>query len=302
MAASLILRTVLGVPLTNIQVDNNFSNLSTYANTIDANVGLLASLTTSATSNIVIAVNELVSRDTTINSNIGVLSALTTTSTSNIVAAVNSIKSGNLSQFGSTTSAQLLGTISDETGTGSLVFATTPTLVTPVIGLATGTSAMLTANIGAAAGNVSGNFTAGNFQSTGNVNTASGLITGTLTSTGQLTTTKIVETVVAIGNTSTAANINLSLGTVFTANLNGNATLTIINPGTVSSFTLILTNDATPSRSVAFAASGGSFKFPGGAAALARTTTANAIDVWFFMTPDGGTSYFGSQPMKNLIA
>jgi len=302
MAASLILRTVLGVPLTNIQVDNNFSNLSTYANTIDANVGLLASLTTSATSNIVIAVNELVSRDTTINSNIGVLSALTTTSTSNIVAAVNSIKSGNLSQFGSTTSAQLLGTISDETGTGSLVFATTPTLVTPVIGLATGTSAMLTANIGAAAGNVSGNFTAGNFQSAGNVNTASGLITGTLTSTGQLTTTKIVETVVAIGNTSTAANINLSLGTVFTANLNGNATLTIINPGTVSSFTLILTNDATPSRSVAFAASGGSFKFPGGAASLSRTTTANAIDVWFFMTPDGGTSYFGSQPMKNLIA
>jgi len=302
MAASLILRTVLGVPLTNIQVDNNFSNLSTYANTIDANVGLLASLTTSATSNIVIAVNELVSRDTTINSNIGVLSALTTTSTSNIVAAVNSIKSGNLSQFGSTTSAQLLGTISDETGTGSLVFATTPTLVTPVIGLATGTSAMLTANIGAAAGNVSGNFTAGNFQSAGNVNTASGLITGTLTSTGQLTTKKIVETVVAIGNTGTAANIDLSAGTVFTANLNGNATLTIINPGTVSSFTLILTNDATPSRSVAFAASGGSFKFPGGAASLSRTTTANAIDVWFFMTPDGGTSYFGSQPMKNLIA
>ena len=143
MAASLILRTVKGTPLTNLEVDNNFSNISTYANTIDANIGLLASLTTTATSN--------------------------------IVAAVNSIKSGNLSQFGSTTSAQLLGTISDETGTGSLVFATTPTLVTPVIGLATGTSAMLTANIGAAAGNVSGNFTAGNFQSTGNVNTASAL-------------------------------------------------------------------------------------------------------------------------------
>ena len=115
-----------------------------------------------------------------------------------------------------------------------------------------------------------------------------------------LTTTKIVESVVAIGNTGTAANINLSSGTVFTATLNGNATLTIINPGTVSSFTLILTNDATPSRSVAFA--GGTFKYPGGAASLARTTTANAIDVWFFMTPDGGTTYYGSQPMKNLAA
>ena len=113
-----------------------------------------------------------------------------------------------------------------------------------------------------------------------------------------LTTTKIVESIVAIGNTGTAANINLSLGTVFTATLNGNATLTIINPGTTSAFTLILTNDATPSRSVAFA--GGSFKYPGGAASLARTTTANAIDVWFFMTPDSGTTWYGSQPMKNL--
>lgn len=34
---------------------------------------------------------------------------------------------GNLSQFASTTSAQLAGIISDETGTGSLVFATNPT-------------------------------------------------------------------------------------------------------------------------------------------------------------------------------
>jgi hypothetical protein len=42
--------------------------------------------------------------------------------------------SGTLAQFGSTTSAQLLGVISDETGTGSLVFATSPTLVTPALG------------------------------------------------------------------------------------------------------------------------------------------------------------------------
>jgi hypothetical protein len=47
---------------------------------------------------------------------------------------------------------------------------------------------------------------------------------------------------------------------------------------------------------------GGSFKFPGGAASLSRTTTANAIDIWFFFTPDGGTTYYGSIPMKNLIA
>lgn len=44
---------------------------------------------------------------------------------------------------GPTTSAQLGGIISDETGSGSLVFATSPTLVTPILGAATGTSLAL---------------------------------------------------------------------------------------------------------------------------------------------------------------
>ena len=45
-----------------------------------------------------------------------------------------------LSQFAATTSAQLAGVMSDETGSGALVFATSPTLVTPTIGVATATS------------------------------------------------------------------------------------------------------------------------------------------------------------------
>jgi hypothetical protein len=39
-----------------------------------------------------------------------------------------------LSQFAATTSSQLAGVISDETGSGALVFATSPTLVTPALG------------------------------------------------------------------------------------------------------------------------------------------------------------------------
>lgn len=39
-----------------------------------------------------------------------------------------------LSQFAATTSAQLAGVISDETGSGALVFANSPTLVTPALG------------------------------------------------------------------------------------------------------------------------------------------------------------------------
>jgi hypothetical protein len=40
---------------------------------------------------------------------------------------------GNLSQFASTTSAQLAGVISDETGSGALVFGTSPTFTTSII-------------------------------------------------------------------------------------------------------------------------------------------------------------------------
>jgi hypothetical protein len=45
-----------------------------------------------------------------------------------------------LSVFAATTSSELAGVISDETGSGSLVFATSPTLVTPNVGVATATS------------------------------------------------------------------------------------------------------------------------------------------------------------------
>lgn len=110
------------------------------------------------------------------------------------------------------------------------------------------------------------------------------------------------DTVVALGNTGTAINLDVTGGNVFTATLTGNATITVRYPVATgaSSFTLILTNDATAGRSVAWAGSGATFKFPGGAASLSRTTTAGAIDVWFFFTPDGGTTYYGSIPLKNL--
>jgi hypothetical protein len=108
MAATLVLRTVKGSPLTNIEVDNNFSNLNTFGDIV--------------------------------SSNIGVLTNLTTITQANVVNAVNEIKAGNLSQFSSTTSAQLASIISNETGSGNLVFSTSatltsPTLITPNLGI-----------------------------------------------------------------------------------------------------------------------------------------------------------------------
>ncbi len=52
----------------------------------------------------------------------------------------NALTTNPLSQFAATTSAQLAGVISDETGSGALVFGTSPTLTTPVLGVATATS------------------------------------------------------------------------------------------------------------------------------------------------------------------
>ena len=105
---------------------------------------------------------------------------------------ITSLGSGIATFLGQTpTSANLATLITDETGSGALVFATSPTLVTPVLGLATGTSIMLSANIGAAAGNVSGNFTAGNFQTTGNV-VASNVTVSNRVNFGNATTSVIV--------------------------------------------------------------------------------------------------------------
>jgi hypothetical protein len=50
------------------------------------------------------------------------------------------LTSGTLAQFAATTSAQLAGVISDETGSGALVFATSPSLTTPTLGVASATS------------------------------------------------------------------------------------------------------------------------------------------------------------------
>ena len=60
---------------------------------------------------------------------------LTTTAATNVTLPTTGTlaTTGNLSQFAATTSAQLAGIISDETGSGALVFGTSPTLTTPSV-------------------------------------------------------------------------------------------------------------------------------------------------------------------------
>jgi len=104
----------------------------------------------------------------------------------------------------------------------------------------------------------------------------------------------------ALGSTGTAKTINCSTGTVVTATLTGNCTFTLSTPNSTgsraTSFTLILTNDGTAGRTVVL--SGGTFKYPGGS--ISRSTEANYVDIWFFFSPDGGTTWYVTIPAKNL--
>ena len=68
------------------------------------------------------------------------LTAGNVTTNANLTGAVTSV--GNATSLGSFTSSQLAGALTDETGSGSAVFATSPTLVTPALG--TPSSATLT--------------------------------------------------------------------------------------------------------------------------------------------------------------
>jgi len=110
-----------------------------------------------------------------------------------------------LSQFAPTTSLQLKDTISDETGSGALVFATSPTLVTPALG--TPSALVATNATGTAAG-----LTAGNVTTNAN-------LTGVVTSTGN-------ATAIANGAISNAMLANGAVANLTGTNSGDNATNT----------------------------------------------------------------------------
>lgn len=80
--ADIVLRQVKGAPLTNLELDNNFSRINVELSNVSSNVGVLSNLATSSNSNIVAAVNSL-------SVDIGDLALLTTSNTANLVAAIN---------------------------------------------------------------------------------------------------------------------------------------------------------------------------------------------------------------------
>jgi hypothetical protein len=127
----------------------------------------------------------------------------------------------------------------------------------------------------------------------GNAN-ITGIITATQTST---VLTNYSEKINALGNTGIAATVNLANGNFVTATLTDNCTFTFttgIGTG-AQSFTLFLTNDATPSRTITWPVT---VKWPGGSTPV-RTETANKTDVYSFFTFDNGSNWYGTLSIYN---
>jgi hypothetical protein len=102
------------------------------------------------------------------------------------------------------------------------------------------------------------------------------------------TVTNYVETLYAIGNSSTAVTIDLANGTVQTVTMTDNCTFTMPTATAGKSFILICTQDATGSRTAVFT----SVKFPNGTAPTLTTTATTGVDILTFVAD--GTSWFST--------
>jgi len=175
--------------------------------------------------------------------------------------------SNKLSAFSATTSSELAGVISDETGSGSLVFATSPSLTTPTLGVASATSVNKVTITAPATGSTL-------TIADGATLALSGGHSTTLTTSGSTSLTLPTSgTVTALGNTTTGTGdiVRATSPTLVTPTL-GVASATTVNkvtltaPATGSTLTIAdgktltasntLTFTGTDSSSIAFGAGG----------------------------------------------
>jgi hypothetical protein len=228
---------------------------------------------------------------------------------------ITSLGTGVATFLGTPSSANLAAAVTDETGSGALVFATSPMLVTPALG--TPSSATLTNATGlpivngttgtlsvARGGTGDTTYTNGQLligNTTGNTLTKATLTAGAgvivTNGTGSITVSGTNSDYVDLGNVSGTVNIDFTKGVV-RARLTGNTTFAFTSvpaAGTVTAVTLIVVQDGTGGRTVTWPAAS---DYPGGVIPPA-TTTANAVDIWTLFTIDGGTTVYVSLAMKD---
>lgn len=144
---------------------------------------------------------------------------------------------------------------------------------------------------------ITGNLSANNFT-TNSISFGNTSLVSAGRTISDVTIKNYTETLNALGNVSGISTISLTEGNVVTATLIGNTTFNIqtgISTGSAS-FTLILSNDSVGGYSVTWPAS---VKWPD-SIPPSRSAGANLTDVWIFLTPDNGTTWYGNIAMFNF--
>ncbi len=196
----------------------------------------------------------------------------------------DALVANTLSQFASTSSLQLKGVINDETGSGSLVFADTPTLITPILGTPT-------------SGNLENcTFPTFNQNTSGSASSLSisgqtGLISFSgLTSTNRIKTARDADdTILELGGSYTPAGTWTSmtlvapiLGTPASGNL-ANCTFPTLNQNTSGSAATL-----TTPRNI------NGVSFNGSANITITANTTNALTIGTGLSLSSGTTFDGS--------
>lgn len=157
-----------------------------------------------------------------------------------ISTGVSGLGTGVATFLATPSSANLISAITDETGSGALVFANTPTLVTPNIGAATGTSLTTTGGglIARAASTQDGIEIRGRAGGTGNWEVI--LTPTTLTADRTLTAPDTSGTIITSGDSGTVTSTMIADGTIVNGDISASAAIAVskLAASTISGVTL----------------------------------------------------------------